>query len=66
VGNTTHRARLIGGVILIATGAVWIGQGTGLLQGQSFMTGDPLWTIFGIAAVVAGVAFIAWVMRQLD
>ena len=64
MGNTTQRARLIGGVILIATGAVWIGQGTGLLQGQSFMTDDPLWTFFGIAAVVAGVAFIGWVLRQ--
>jgi hypothetical protein len=55
-----HRTRTIGGAILVATGAVWVGQGTGVLPSGSFMVGDPLWTVFGIAAIVVGIAFM-WV-----
>jgi hypothetical protein len=54
-----HRSRTILAVILIATGLVWIGQGTGLLQGRSFMVGDPLWTVIGAVCVVAGLA-LGW------
>jgi hypothetical protein len=54
-----HRTRRIGGVVLIATGLVWVGQGTGLISGRSFMVGDPLWAWLGAIAVVIGVAFIA-------
>jgi hypothetical protein len=43
-------------IILIALGLVWIGQGTGLLTGRSFMVGDPLWAWIGAACLVAGVA----------
>ena len=43
-------------IILIALGLVWIGQGTGLLAGRSFMVGDPLWAWIGAASLVAGVA----------
>lgn len=55
-----HQTRTIGGAILVATGAVWVGQGTGLLSGGSFMVGDPLWIVFGALAIVAGIAFM-WV-----
>jgi hypothetical protein len=58
-----HRTRTLGGIVLIATGLVWIGQGTGLLRGESFMVGDPLWAWIGLVGVVAGVAFI-WVDRR--
>jgi hypothetical protein len=54
-----HRTRTILAIILIATGLVWIGQGTGLLKGRSFMVGDPLWTLIGAACVIAGLA-IGW------
>ena len=54
-----QRNRWIGAAILIATGLVWIGQGTGVLGGQSFMVGDPLWAWIG-AAAVAGGAFVGW------
>ncbi len=37
-------------------GAVWIGQGLGLIRGSSFMTDDVLWAIFGAALLVAAVA----------
>ncbi len=36
--------------VLVLVGAVWIGQGTGLLQGSSFMVGDPFWAIRRIGA----------------
>lgn len=56
----TQRTRALGGAILIATGAVWVGQGTGVLGGGSFMVGDPLWTVFGLLAIAAGIGFIWW------
>jgi len=59
-----QQTRLIGGAILIATGGVWIAQGTGLLGGDSFMVGDPLWIIFGALAVAFGIGFIWWVFRS--
>ena len=45
-----HQTRTIGGAIIVATGAVWVGQGTGLVRGGSFMVGDPLWIVFGALA----------------
>ena len=54
-----HRTRAILAIILIATGLVWIGQGTGLLKGRSFMVGDPLWTVIGAVCVIAGLA-LGW------
>jgi hypothetical protein len=60
-----HRTRTIVAIILIATGLVWIGQGTGILQGRSFMVGDPLWAIIGAACLVVGLAIgIAEVRRR--
>jgi hypothetical protein len=58
-----RRTRLIGGGILVATGLVWIGQGTALIRSASFMTGDPFWAWVGLAAVVVGIGLIAWSMR---
>ena len=60
-----HRTRTIVAIILIATGLVWIGQGTGVLQGRSFMVGDPLWAIIGAACLVVGLAIgVAEVRRR--
>jgi hypothetical protein len=53
------RSRIVIGFLFIATGAVWIGQGTGFLQGRSFMVGDPTWALIGGIAIVIGVALIA-------
>jgi hypothetical protein len=46
--------RRIGAIVLIATGLVWIGQGTGVIPG-SFMTGDPFWAAMGGASLIVGV-----------
>ena len=54
-----HRPRAILPVVLIALGLVWIGQGTGLLAGRSFMVGDPTWTVIGAICVIVGVA-LGW------
>lgn len=53
------RPRTILAFILVAIGLVWIGQGTGLLHGTSFMVGDPRWTAIGAICLVAGLA-IGW------
>jgi hypothetical protein len=45
--------------VVVLVGLVWIGQGTGLLQGSSFMVGDPFWAFAGLALVVAGVVLAA-------
>ena len=54
-----HRTRTVLAIILVATGLVWVGQGTGLLKGRSFMVGDPVWTVIGAACVIAGLA-VGW------
>jgi hypothetical protein len=54
---------LIISLVLIVVGVVWIGQGTGVLQGGSFMVGDPLWAVIGAATATAGVAIGAWALR---
>jgi hypothetical protein len=56
------RGRLITGVLLVLVGAVWIGQGLGLLRGSSFMVDDVRWAVAGVAAGVVGIvlAISAW------
>ena len=49
-----HRTRLTLAFILIAAGVVWVGQGTGVLRGSSFMVGDPTWAWIGAATAVVG------------
>ena len=60
-----HRTRAIGGVIIIATGLVWIGQGSGLLRGSSFMVGDPLWVVLGLLAIAVGIGFLVVGLRRV-
>jgi hypothetical protein len=53
------RTRTILALILVAIGLVWIGQGTGLLKGSSFMVGDMKWALIGAVAAVTGLA-LGW------
>ena len=39
------RTRLIIAVVLILVGLVWMGQGTGVIQGSGFMTDDMRWAV---------------------
>ena len=56
------RRRVLLGIVLIGVGLVWIGQGSGLLQGSSFMVGDGRWALAGLVALVvgAGLQVSAW------
>lgn len=51
-----QQAGRIVAVVLIVVGLVWIGQGTRLLDGRSFMVGDVRWAIAGIVLALAGAA----------
>ena len=55
-----HRTRAIGGAVIVATGGVWMAQGSGLLQGNSPMVGDSIWILLGAVAVVVGLGLM-WV-----
>ena len=44
-------------VVLLVVGAVWVLQGVGLLGG-SFMTGEALWAVIGVACLGAGVLLL--------
>ena len=55
--------RRIIGIVLVAVGAVWIAQGSGVLHG-SFMTGEGLWTVIGIVAVLFGVSLLIGATRD--
>ena len=56
---------MIGGFLLCAVGAVWLGQGTGLIHG-SFMTGEALWAVIGGFLLALGLALLAaaWRLRR--
>jgi len=45
------------GAIAVVVGAVFAGQGMGVIPG-SFMTGDRTWLIIGLVVVFVGVALI--------
>jgi hypothetical protein len=53
------RTRWIIAAILVLVGAVWIGQGLGLIRGSSFMIDDVRWAIIGAVMLVGGLA-IGW------
>ena len=59
-----HRRRGVLSIVLVALGLVWIGQGTGLLTGGSFMVGDPRWTVIGAACVALGLVIAAFELRR--
>lgn len=45
-------SRLIVPGALALVGAIWFGQGIGVIGG-SFMTGQPFWAVVGVGCVVA-------------
>jgi len=50
------RSRLIIAAVLILVGLIWMGQGSGILRGSSFMTDDVRWAIAGLVAFLVGAA----------
>ena len=49
--------------VLLLVGIVWIGQGTGLLEGSSPMVGEPFWAFAGAVAVIAGAVLAGITLR---
>lgn len=58
------RGRMIMAAALVVVGLVWIGQGSGLLAGSSFMVGEAFWAIAGAVSVVAGVILAVSARRR--
>jgi hypothetical protein len=54
---------MIIGLILIVIGAVWFGQGIGVIHG-SFMTGEVLWAVIGVIAIFLGGSLVAGSRRS--
>ena len=44
-------------VVLLLVGAVWVLQGVGVLGG-SFMTGEAVWAVIGVACLGVGVLLL--------
>ncbi|MGH8926941.1 MAG: hypothetical protein ACRDWH_01220 [Acidimicrobiia bacterium] len=51
------KVRWIFVALLAMVGAVWLGQGVGLIEG-SFMTGEPLWAGIGAVLLLAAVTLL--------
>ena len=54
-----ERSRVVIAGLLLVVGLVWIGQGTGVLRGNSFMVDDVRWAFIGAACVAAGLIMLA-------
>ena len=56
---------LIAGVVALAFGLLWIGQGAGYIHwpASSFMLGDMRWTYYGLATAVIGIGLIVYSRR---
>jgi hypothetical protein len=54
-----RRVWLVGGVLLVIGGSIWVLQGLNVaFAPKSVMTGDPLWIVLGIVAVLGGAALV--------
>jgi hypothetical protein len=54
------RTRWLVAALTILVGLVWIGQGTGVIAGKSFMTGDGTWAAAGAVLVLIGAIIAAF------
>lgn len=52
------RIREILPFLVIGVGAVWVGQGLGLIRGSSFMVDDIRWTLIGLVLILGGLAML--------
>lgn len=54
--------KLVGGLLLVLLGLIWIGQGLNLLPG-SVMSGQTMWAIIGAVVALVG-AWLLWSTRR--
>jgi hypothetical protein len=57
--------RLTSGILVGLVGLVFIGQGTGLLRGSSFMVDDQRWAVIGAVMVVVGAVLAISAVRSI-
>jgi uncharacterized membrane protein len=59
-GKTMRPLLLVVGVLALAVGLLWIGQGTGVIQwpASSFMISQTQWAWYGAALAVVGLILI--------
>jgi hypothetical protein len=57
-----YRAQPVVGFVLVAVGAIWIGQGVGLIRGGSFMVDDVRWAAAGAAIAAVGIVLLVRAM----
>lgn len=60
------RGRMLAALVLAAVGLVWVAQGTGVLPGSGFMSGDVRWAVIGLALVVVGLGLAVVSVRRRD
>ncbi len=51
------------GVVALLVGAIWVGQGLGLIPG-SFMTGDTKWFVIGLIVAIIGIVLVVIGIRR--
>ena len=56
--------RLVLAAVIALVGAVWLGQGIGLIGG-SFMTGSPVWAVIGAAFLVLALVIVIVERRRI-
>ena len=59
-----HRSRWILVAFLVLVGAVWTGQGLGILRGSSPMVDDLFWAVAGLAFVATGAVLAIVTLRR--
>jgi hypothetical protein len=59
------RARRVIGVVLCLVGALWFGQGIGVIGG-SFMSGQAVWAVIGVVAILFGASLLRGARRRRD
>lgn len=57
---------LILGVIALLIGALWVGQGTGLVMWprSSFMLQQTQWVYYGACLVIVGIVMVIYALRR--
>ncbi|WP_426592423.1 hypothetical protein ACPPVS_11610 [Cellulomonas sp. McL0617] len=58
-------ARVIGGVLLILVGVLWVLQGSGALGATGGMNGQSQWTLIGAVVAIVGVVLLVGGITKL-
>ena len=48
------------GLLMVCMGGIWVLQGLNIAFLDSFMAGDPQWTVYGAILALLGVGQVIW------